>query len=65
MGGVILRAHLTVFDVHSFLRSREHDLFALLFLSDLIGHYLHHINDRCKCAQGISKLNFIPQRLEI
>lgn len=37
------------------------------FLSDLIGHYLHHINDRCKCTQGIGykeKVNIFPQRLE-
>lgn len=63
MGGVILFPHLTVCDVHSFLRSREHDLFALLFLSDLIGHYPHHISDRCKCTHG--KLNIISQCLKI
>lgn len=65
MGGVIWFAHLTVCDVHSFLRSTEHDLFALLFLSDLIGHYPLHISDRCKCTRGISKLNIIPQRPKI
>lgn len=41
MGGVIPFAHLTVCDMQSFLKSKEHDLFALLFLSDLIGHYFH------------------------
>lgn len=64
-GCVISFAHLTVCDVHSFLRSKEHDLFALLFLSDLNGHYSHHLNDRCKCTQGISKLNIFPQRLKM
>lgn len=32
---------LTVCDVHFFLKSKEHDLFSLLFLSDLIGHSSH------------------------
>lgn len=62
MGGVISFAHLTVGDVRSFPRNGERDLFALLFLSDLIGHYSYHISDRCKCTQEIWKLNIIPQR---
>lgn len=40
-GGVISLAQLTVCDVHFFLKSKEHDLFSLLFLSDLIGHSSH------------------------
>ena len=65
MGGVISFAHLTVCDVHSFLGGgKEHDLFALLFLSDLIGHYSHHTGDRCKCTRAISKLNFIPPKAQ-
>lgn len=40
-GGVISLAQLTVCEVHLFLKSKEHDLFPLLFLSDLIGHFSH------------------------
>lgn len=48
-----------------FLSSREHDLFALLFLSDLIGHYSHiHINDRCNFTKGISKLKYYSPKTE-
>lgn len=63
VGGVIwFFAHLTVRDVSSFLKSKEHDLFALLFLSDLIAHYSHfHINDICKRTKEVSKLNITPQ----
>lgn len=41
MGNVISVAHLTVCEVHFFLKSKENDLFSLLFLSDLIGHSPH------------------------
>lgn len=41
MGNVISVAHLTVCEVHFFLKSKENDLFSLLFLSDLIGHSTH------------------------
>lgn len=41
MGGVISLAQLTVCKVHFFLKSKEHDLFSLLFWSDLIGHSSH------------------------
>lgn len=42
MGGVNLFAHLTFCDMQPLLKSKKkHDLFALLFLSDLIGHYSH------------------------
>lgn len=41
----------------SFLESKEHDLFALLFLSDLIGHYPHiHISDICS-----KEVKYYPQ----
>lgn len=41
VGNVISVAHLTVCEVHFFLKSKENDLFSLLFLSDLIGHSTH------------------------
>lgn len=62
MGGVISLAQLTVCKVHFFLKSKEHDLFSRLFLSDLIGHSSHiyewHLYQGTK---EISKLNVIPQ----